>query len=400
MEYEAADYSNQRSRTWLKTAKDGNIQRLINHLLNYHTEMTIRPVLKSLLLLYALFPGAQAVHAQYEGEIVSSDTSSPEFNIMGFGDISYVSRDDSNQDGFFIGQAVGHLSASLGHSFSVFGELSVTGRDSGYSTEVERLIVKYDFSDLLKFSAGRYHTPIGYWNSAFHHGAWLQTTTTRPEMVKFGSKIVPIHFVGVLMEGTLPRNPLGLSYHAGFGNGRHANVARSGDAGDINCDKAWMVQLRVAPDKFFGLEMGLGFYNDEISPDDRADIKENTASAYVAWARESPELIFEYLHSSHELLSDTSVSGDVDAWYAQFAYRLKGDLSQWKPYARLEKTEVDDTDPLLFDQGLDFEANVIGVRWDFNPYAALKAEYRNEEFDNAGRENNFRVQVSFVLAKL
>ena len=42
----------------------------------------------------------------------------------------------------------------------------------------------------------------------------------------------------------------------------------------------------------------------------------------------------------------------------------------------------------------------LGVRWDFNPYAALKAEYRNEEFDNAGRENNFRLQVSFVLAKL
>jgi hypothetical protein len=266
--------------------------------------------------------------------------------------------------------------------------------------EVERMIVKYDYSDLFKFSAGRYHTPIGYWNSAFHHGAWLQTSTTRPELVKFGSKIVTIHFVGVLMEGTLPGNPLGLSYHAGFGNGRHANVARAGDAGDINGDKAWMVQLRAAPDRYFGLEMGLGFYNDEIRPDDRPDIKENTVSAYVAWTRESPEVIIEFLHSSHELLTDSSVSGDVDAWYAQFAYRLKDDLSQWKPYARFEKTDVDDTDPLLFDQGLDFEAAILGVRWDFNPYAALKAEYRNEEFDNAGRENNFRLQVSFVLAKL
>ena len=219
-------------------------------------------------------------------------------------------------------------------------------------------------------------------------------------MIKFGSKIVPIHFVGILLEGTLPKNALGLSYHAGFGNGRHANVARSGDAGDINGDKAWMVQIRAAPDRYFGLEMGLGFYNDEVSPDDRPDIKESTISAYAAWTKESPEFIFEYLHSEHELLSDSSVSGDVDAWYAQFAYRLKDDLSQWKPYARFEKTDVDNTDPLLFDQGLDYDASIFGVRWDFNPYAALKAEYRNEEFDNAGRENNFRLQVSFVLAKL
>ena len=360
----------------------------------------MRPVLTSMLLLCATFLGAQAAYAQYAGEVTSSNPSDPEFNFMGFGDISYISRDGSSQDGFVIGQAVAHITASLGNSFSVFGEISATGKDSGYSMEVERMIVKYDYSDLFKFSAGRYHTPIGYWNSAFHHGAWLQTSTTRPEMVKFGSKIVPIHFVGVLMEGTLPGNPLGLSYHAGFGNGRHANVARAGDAGDINGDKAWMVQLRAAPDRYFGLEMGLGFYNDEIRPDDRPDIKENTVSAYVAWTRESPEVIIEFLHSSHELLTDSSVSGDVDAWYAQFAYRLKDDLSQWKPYARFEKTDVDDTDPLLFDQGLDFEAAILGVRWDFNPYAALKAEYRNEEFDNAGRENNFRLPVSFVLAKL
>jgi hypothetical protein len=362
--------------------------------------MIVRPVLTSMLLLCATFLGAQAAYAQYSGAVASANPSDPQFNFMGFGDVSYLSRDGSSKDGFFVGQAVAHITASLGNSLSVFGEISATGKDSEYSVEVERMIVKYEFSDLLKFSAGRYHTPIGYWNSAFHHGAWLQTTTTRPEMVKFGSKIVPIHFVGVLMEGTMPGNPFGLSYHAGFGNGRHSNVARAGDAGDINGDKAWMVQLRAAPDRYFGLEVGLGFYNDEIRPDDRPDIKENIISAYAAWVRESPEVIIEYIHSSHELLSDSSVSGDVDAWYAQFAYRLKDDLNLWKPYLRFEKTDVDSTDPLLFDQGLDYDASVLGVRWDFNPYAALKAEYRNEEFDNAGRENNFRLQVSFVLAKL
>ena len=330
----------------------------------------------------------------------TADPLAPEIHVMGFGDISYVSRDGTDQDGFVIGQAVAHLSASLGDSLGVFGEFSATGKDSEYSFEVERFFVKYDFSDTFKLSAGRYHTPIGYWNSAFHHGAWLQTSTTRPEMLKFGSKIVPIHFVGALLEGSIPATDLGLSYKVGYGNGRHANIARAGDAGDVNSDKAWMLQLNSRPRNIYGLDFGLGFYSDEVALETDPDVKESTVSAYAAWTKESPEVIFEYLHSEHEQLVDSSVSGDVDAWYAQFAYRLKGKHDQWKPYVRLEHQEIDDTDPLLSGEGLNHEAGILGVRWDFTPYAALKAEYRNEEFNNGGRENNFRVQLSFVLAKL
>jgi len=319
---------------------------------------------------------------------------------MGFGDVSYISEDGSDEDGFAIGQAVAHLSASLGDSFGVFGEFSATARDGEYKGAVERLIVKYDFSDRYKLSAGRYHTPVGYWNSGFHHGAWLQTTVSRPELVKFGSKIVPIHFVGALLEGSLPSGRLGLDYKVGIGNGRHSNIAAAGDSGDINSDKAWMLQLNSKPRNLFGLNVGLGFYNDEIPLLDGTDVQENTVSAYAVWTKESPEFIFEYLHSTHELLTDSSVSGDVDAWYAQVAYRLPGKRSQWKPYARIEHTRVDDSDPLLGAEGLDYDGGVLGVRWDFNDYAALKAEYRNEEFDNLGRENNFRLQVSFVLAKM
>ena len=338
--------------------------------------------------------------AQSLGSTNVADLSAPEFRIMGFGDISYISQEGSDDDGFVIGQAVMHLSASLGDSLSVFGEFSASGKDSEYSFEVERLLVKYDFSDTYKLSAGRYHTPIGYWNSAFHHGAWLQTTVSRPEMLKFGSKLVPIHFVGVLLEGSVPISNFGLTYRAGLGNGRHANIARSGDAGDINGDKAWMVQLNSRPRNMFGLDLGLGFYSDEVTLELSPDVKEYTASAYAAWTKESPEIIFEYLHSKHELTTDSSVSGDVDAWYAQFAYRLKGKYEQRKPYARLEYQDIDDADPLLGGEGLNYEAGVLGVRWDFNPYAALKAEYRNEEFDSGGRENNFRLQISFVLAKM
>jgi len=319
---------------------------------------------------------------------------------MGFGDISWLSRDATDPGGFAIGQAVAHLTASLDDSLRVFGEFSVTARDNEYKGAIERLIVRYDFSDTFKLSGGRYHSPIGYWNSAFHHGAWLQTTVSRPEMAKFGSKIMPIHFVGVLLEGSIPKNKLGLSYMAGFGNGRHENIVQGGDAGDINGDNAWMLQLNASPSRFFGLKTGIGYYSDKVTPSDRPEINEQTFSAYVAWEKENPEFIAEYLHSKHENVTDSSVSGNVDAWYVQFAYRLAAQKRQWKPYVRYELNDVDDTNPLLGDQGLNYEAAILGVRWDFSDYAALKGEYRNEEFDNGGREDNFRLQVSFVLTKL
>lgn len=344
---------------------------------------------------------AGAGHADETYEILSSVNSDrAEFNALGFADVNYISADGDSPDGFMIGQAVAHLSASLGGSLSAFGEFSATAKESGYTVEVERLIIKYEFSDMFKLSTGRYHTPIGYWNSAFHHGAWLQTSTSRPEMVKFGSKILPIHFVGVLLEGNLPSGKLGLEYKAGFGNGRHENIARAGDAGDLNGDKAWMIQLLAKPQSLYGLNTGVGFYSDEILLPTGLSVKESTASAHVAWHGTSAEIIAEYIHSTHELTTDSNVSGDVGAWYAQFAYRLSGEHSAWQPYLRYESNEVDDTDPLLGAEGLNYESGIMGVRLDFNPHAALKAEYRNEEFNNGGRENNFRLQLAIVLSNL
>ncbi|MFQ6005942.1 MAG: hypothetical protein ACE5OQ_10600 [Woeseia sp.] len=362
--------------------------------------MSESTIARIIILLCVCAGSAPRIFAQSSEITSTGDPAAPEFRVMGFGDIGYISRDGTDKDGFIIGQAVTHLAAALGDSLSVFGEFSATGKDSQYSFEVERLIVKYEFSDTLKLSAGRYHTPIGYWNSAFHHGAWLQTSTTRPEMVKFGSKLVPIHFVGMLLEGSIAVGNIGLAYKAGYGNGRHSNIARAGDAGDVNGDKAWMLQIVSRPRNIYGLDLGLGFYSDEVELALAPDVKESTFSGHVAWTKESPEIILEYLHSEHELLVDSSVSGDVDAWYAQFAYRLKGEHAVWKPYVRFEHQEIDDTDPLLSVEGLNHEASILGVRWDFNPYAALKAEYRNEEFNNGGREDNFQVQLSFVLAKL
>ena len=280
-----------------------------------------------------------------------------------------------------------------------FSEVSLTAHDNQYSIEIERLIVKYDFSSRNTLSAGRYHTPIGYWNTAFHHGAWLQTTIGRPESVKFGSQLVPIHFVGLQFEGQFPGAHSGLGYNVGIGNGRHANIARAGDNGDINGNRAWVASVFYKPTSIRGLNAGIGAYSDRVSPPASPEFDEKIYSAYFALERETPEFIAEYIHSDHELTVGPGPSGGADSLYAQFAYRLRGNLQRFKPYVRAERVDVDADDPLLAPLNLDYKGVTAGVRFDVRPYASLKFEYRNEEFANMGRDNSILVQLSVVLAR-
>ena len=136
----------------------------------------------------------------------------PSLRLSGFANVDFAAQDKSEgARGFNEGQFVLHLASALSPRVNFFGELSLTPRAdagtgtpaaTGFNVEVERAIIRFDQSDHLKVSFGRYHTPINWWNTAFHHGAWLQTTISRPEMTQFGGKFIPVHFVGALVEGS------------------------------------------------------------------------------------------------------------------------------------------------------------------------------------------------------
>jgi hypothetical protein len=336
--------------------------------------------------------GAGEVTAQTE----QSQLADPPFRIIGFADVDYDTTDVHGKEGFSLGQAVAHVIAPLGDRLNLFGEFSATAHDSEYNVEVERLIIKHDFSDSAALSAGRFHTPIGYWNTAFHHGAWLQTTISRPESVKFGSLLVPIHFVGALFEGDFPGRDLGLGYSVGVGNGRHSNIARAGDAGDINDERAWTVSAFYAPRSARDLKAGIGVYGDRVSPPASIEVDETIYSAYVAFERETPEIVAEYIRSEHDAVVG---SGGADSFYVQAAYRLSGKAQRFKPYLRAEQIDVDGDDPLLGGLGLDYEGFTAGLRFDFATYAAVKFEYRDEKFGAMNRESSFLVQLCVVLAR-
>src|SRR5438552_9719952 len=269
----------------------------------------------------------------------------PSLQSSGFADVNFTGQDKAEGvHGFSLGQFVLHMASALSPRVNVFAELSFSPRAdagtgspaaTGYNAEVERAIIRFDQSDQLKVSFGRYHTPINWWNTAFHHGQWLQTTISRPEMVQFGGRFIPVHFVGALAEGSLPAGGWNVGYQAGVGNGRGNVISRAGDAGDNNARPAWVLKLFTKPDRLFGLQVGGSIYLDRVSVPGGTEFDERITAAHAVWQREDPEIIAEVSNVHHQQIAGTLAASSL-AYYVQTAYRLPWFGRIWKPYYRLE----------------------------------------------------------------
>jgi hypothetical protein len=331
--------------------------------------------------------------------------SAPIVRIQGFSDVNFQATDQhGSRSGFNEGQFVLHLASALSKRVFYFGELSLSARAdagqgspaaAGFNAEVERSIIRFDQSDYLKVSFGRYHTPINYWNNTFHHGSWLQTTISRPEMTQFGGSFIPVHFIGSLVEGQVPAGGLNLNYNVGMGNGRASVISRGGDFGDINNNRAWLVNLFVKPDKLYGLQAGASFYRDKISPITGRENREWIESAHLVWAKESPEFIAEFANVSHREIGRTTAFNS-QAWYAQTAYRLPWFDRLWKPYFRYEYIHVPQSD-LIFRVVRDLSGETAGIRYDIASFAALKFEYRHQRRPGIPNLNGVFLQTSFTF---
>ena len=312
-----------------------------------------------------------------------------------FGDVVYVAREQAASDGFVVGQLVGHGNARMSERVSMFGEVSATARPDGYALEVERAIVRYDFADAFKLSVGRYHTPASYWNTAYHHGLWLQTSVARPELIKVGGQYIPVHFVGAMAEGQLSAGPATLNYELGVGNGRGALITRAGDAGDVNRSRASLAALRVRPFSN-GLQLGGSLYFDRVAGSTEM-FDERISSAHIVWDRGAPELIAEYAEVRHDPRSGGAALTS-SGWYAHAGWRLPGPLSRFKPYARYERLDVNALDTVFATEVPDYRAAIGGLRYDFDPMATIKAEYRRERWRSGESVNGLYLQVAFAIA--
>jgi hypothetical protein len=335
----------------------------------------------------------------------AATTTYPSLKLSGFGDINFTAQDrPGTKSGFNEGQFILHFSSALSQRVSYFAELSLTARTDagtgtppapGFNPELERTIIRYDYNDHLKLSFGRYHTPISYWNTQFHHGSWLQTTASRPEMIQFGGNFIPVHFVGALAEGSFSAGGLNLNYNAGIGNGRSSVLSRDGDWGDVNNARAWLGTVYVKPDKLYGLQAGASIYRDKLDVTGKPESQEWIESAHLVWQKESPEFIAEFFNISHKV-AGTNFLTNSQAWYAQVAYRLPF-ASRWKPYYRYEQIHTPNSDQIFKGLNLSLSSSTAGVRFDISNFAAFKFEYRNQARPGLANINVAWAQTSFTF---
>jgi hypothetical protein len=303
------------------------------------------------------------------------ETHYPSLQFRGFADMDFsATNEKGTTSGFNLGQLDLHLASPLSRKISYFGEMTFNAHRDGYTVEVERSIIRYDYNDYFKLSFGRFHTPIGYWNTAFHHGAWLQTTIDRPEIVKIGGTFIPVHFVGFLAEGNIPSGGAGLSYNVGVGNGRGDIISRPGDAGDINNNRAWVANIFARPVNLYGLQLGASVYRDKITLMDGKDYREWIASAHLVWTKGDPEFLTEFANVNHRQVL-TNRTSNSQGFYTQLGYRLPWFEKTLKPYYRFEYIHTPKSEAVFTN--LDLVESIVGLRYDISSYAAFKSEYRH-----------------------
>jgi len=335
----------------------------------------------------------QAAARQQQAILADMLPTYPALKVAGFSDFNFSATDQpGSKSGFREGQFVLHFTSPLSSRVSFFGELSLTARAAGFETGVERTIIRYDQSDRFKVSFGRFHAPINWWSTAFHHGLWLQTTVANPAML---GRIVPRHFVGGLIEGTLPARGLNIGYTLGLGNGRGVGLTGAGDAGDVNNHRAWLVNLFSRPDRFYGLQAGGSFYRDKITRADGRDFREWVASGHIVWQREDPELIAEFSNVNHREVGFTETF-NTQTFYIQAAYRLPWFEQLWKPYYRFDYADVPAADP-VFQSLSSLRGSTVGLRYDISNFAAFKFEFRHQRRPGQSNINGVFLQNSFTF---
>ena len=146
----------------------------------------------------------------------------PRLKMVVFGDVGaggYTHVPDT----FEFGSLDLFMRARLSDKVSVLGEVLFTAEnDNSISPDVERLLLQYRQNDYFTASIGRMHTSVGYYNTAFNKGEFLETTTDRPFMYAFDDEggVLPMQDIGVNVTGKIPSGKLGLNYVAELGNGR------------------------------------------------------------------------------------------------------------------------------------------------------------------------------------
>ena len=314
------------------------------------------------------------------------------FMMQGFGDINYIAKaPDGERTGFRDGAFDLFATSRLGDHWSALAELVFETDGNNLATDLERFQFTYEHSDAFRLSVGRMHTTLLRWPVTNHHGLFTQTPVDRPIIARWEDApgLWPNHFVGILAQGRL-HNAAGVRYAAGVGNGRGPAVDEVQVGSDANDQRAVVVSAGISPDAAPGLEVDVSGYFDRIPA--VASLDERDYAVSTAYVRGGAEVRAEWSRMTHAPV-DAAVTYTTTGWYVLAAHRLSRDFARVKPYVLIEQLDVA-RDETYFGGVPNERAWAIGVRWDINQFAALKADYRSRKLEAVERSGAVRAQLA------
>lgn len=335
---------------------------------------------------------------QMPGSSNESIFHSPRLNLRGYGDVDWKASDlKGSTNSFVLGQFNLFITSRVSQHATFLAE-TVVEADQGtneFGIEPERLLLDYSVNDHLNLVFGRYHTGIGYYNTAYHHSALLQTTLGRPFLFEFedGGGVLPIHNVGISATGVAWSKP-GLHYIAEVGNGRSARTTISNpvqNVTDENNGKAVNLGFFFRPDAWPGWQFGFSEYHDHLTPLAPPNVTENIFSTHLVFHNSVFEVLNEGVLLRHTLDGDLGTT-NIPAFYSQVSRRF----GNYRPYFRYEYMNVPASDPLYSDVGLQHGPKA-GLRYDVSESAAFKVEFGRTLRRNQSPVNSVGTQLSFAF---
>jgi hypothetical protein len=340
------------------------------------------------------------------------DVSKTLLRVRGFGDVTFHGNNyhpagqPGNNTAFTLGQLNLFVTSDISDKFKFLSEIvfeagpdniyGVTrGTANTFGVDVERYLLTYSRNEYFNLSAGRYHTAIGYYNTAFHHSTWLQTTTGRPLLFAFEDQggILPIHNVGVEAYGSIPSGSLGLHYVAEVGNGRESrspitqepvqNIVTESNHKAVN------FELFARPTKVPGLQVGFSVYRDQLLPNN-LPVSETILAAHVVYSTPTFEWLNEALVVRHT--PEGGHSFETPGWYSQISRRF----GSYRPYFRYQYINASPNEPIFPDVGLNAGPSA-GLRYDASESVALKLQYDFTSLRDQHSVQGLQAQVGFTF---
>ena len=329
----------------------------------------------------------------------------------GFGEVNYKVLDQrvpelgtygfvpGSAGNFYTGDFDLFLTSQISEKASTLAEIVIGEGDAqSFDVDLERVLFKYDYNDNLRVSLGRYHTGIGYYNTAFHSGKWLQTMADRPLIMEFANDggLLPTQAIGISVEGAIPSGGLGLNYLAEYGSSDtiRPNLDGFGDSTDENNGNHINFGLFARPRAIPGLQVGASYYHDRISnfelgPDVR--LGQTIVNAHAIYNGHGIEFLNEafLLRNAYE---NGGAVYNMPAFYTQFSKRL----GKVRPFFRYQYVNTNPNsiyhDDVLLRHGPSF-----GARYDFTDAIAFKTQLDHTIRKNKPDLNGLQMQLAFAF---